>query len=328
MSSATPVPADFPTTSGAFDTTGEGSGFADGFVTKLNPSGSALAYSTFLAGESDEADVAFGIDVDADGNAHVTGATRSPDFPTTAGAYDRTLGGLDAFVTKLNAAGSHLVFSTLLGGSGPENGTTIAIQEGGDVFVSGGTSSGDFPATAGAFDESHNGSDDAMLARLGASGSSLVYATYFGGSGQDYGLWGLAVDSSGNALFSGYTDSSDLPTSPNALANTFGGGQQDGWVAKIATGATNPDSDGDGIPDDGGHRADSSPDRRPHRGGSELPGRRQARGLAREGRQRNRQARSGQPPGRARRPRGRGRRHPGRGHRPHPRRDRRHGADA
>jgi hypothetical protein len=226
--------ADFPTTPGAFDTTGEGCGFADGFVTKLDPSGSALEYSTFLSGESGQADVGFGIDVDADGSAYVTGATRSPDFPTTPDAYDRTVGDIDAFVTKLNAAGSDLVFSTLLGGSGPENGTAIALHEGGDVFVSGGTSSDDFPATVGAFDESHNGADDAILARLDASGSTLVYATYFGGTGQDYGLWGLAVDDAGNALFSGYTESSDLPMSPNAFDTSYGG-SQDGWVAKLAT---------------------------------------------------------------------------------------------
>jgi hypothetical protein len=231
---------DFPTTPGAFDTTAEGCGFADGFVTKLNPSGSALDYSTFLSGDSDESDVAFGIDVDVDGNAYVTGATQSPDFPTTAAAYDATHNGhVDAFVTKLNAAGSDLVFSTFLGGGGPENGTAIAVDEGGDVLIAGGTSSDDFPTTPGAFDESHNGSDDAILARLDASGSTLVYATYFGGTGQDYGLWGLAVDDAGNALFSGYTDSSDLPMSPNAFDNSYGGGQ-DGWFAKLATEAPSP----------------------------------------------------------------------------------------
>ena len=229
---------DFPTTPGAFDTTAEGCSFADGFVTKLNPSGSALEYSTLLNGESNQPDVAFGIDVDADGNAYVTGATQSPEFPTTAGAYDPTHNGhVDAFATKLNAAGSGLVFSTFLGGSGPENGTAIALHEGGDVFVSGGSSSDDFPTTPGAFDESQNGGDDAILARLDASGSTLVYATYFGGSGHDYGLWGLAVDDAGSGLFSGYTDSSDLPMSPNAFDNAYGGGenQQDGWLAKIAT---------------------------------------------------------------------------------------------
>jgi hypothetical protein len=229
---------DFPTTPGAFDTTAESCGFADGFVTKLNPSGSALDYSTFLSGVSNESDVAFGIDVDADGNAYVTGATQSPDFPTTTAAYDSTHNGhVDAYVTKLNAVGSDLVFSTFLGGGGPENGTAITVHEGGDVFIAGGTSSDDFPTTPGAFDESHNGSDDAILARLDASGSTLLYATHFGGSGQDYGLWGLAVDAGGRALFSGYTNSSDLPMSPNAFDSTYGGGehQQDGWIAKIAT---------------------------------------------------------------------------------------------
>jgi hypothetical protein len=227
--------ADFPTTPGAFDTTADTCDFADGFVTKLNPSGSALEYSTFLSGESGEADVGFGIDVDASGNAYVTGATQSADFPTTTGAYDRTLdGSTDAFVAKLNAAGSGLVFSTFLGGRGPENGTAIAVDGAGNVFVSGGSSSDDFPTTPGAFDESHNGSDDAMLVRLDASGSTLLYGTYFGGSEQDYGLWGLEIDDAGHALFSGYTDSADLPTSANALDATHGG-NLDGWVAKLAT---------------------------------------------------------------------------------------------
>jgi hypothetical protein len=229
---------DYPTTPGAFDDGPESCGdFAlHGYVTKLNPAGSDLEYSTFLHGEGANTDVVFGIAVDANENAYVTGATGSADFPTTAGAYDRTLNGhLDAFAAKLNAAGSDLIFSTLFGGSGPENGTAIAVDGSGDVFVSGGASSEDFPTTLGAFDESQNGGDDAILVRLDASGSTLLYGTYFGGSGHDYGLWGIAVDAGGRALISGYTDSADLPTTANALDSTYGGGAQDGWVAKIAT---------------------------------------------------------------------------------------------
>jgi beta-propeller repeat-containing protein len=151
--------ADYPTTRGAFDTTYNGG--QDAFVTKLNASGSALAYSTFLGGMED--DVGFDIAV-REGRAFVTGSTTSADYPTTRGAFDRTLDSTDAFVTKLNASGSALVYSTFLGGSDGDFGLDIAVREG-RAYVTGNTSSADYPTTPGAFDRTLD-STDAFVTKL------------------------------------------------------------------------------------------------------------------------------------------------------------------
>jgi hypothetical protein len=154
---------DFPTTPGAFDRTFNGS--EDAFVTKLNGSGSALAYSTFLAGTG--SDGGRGIAVRA-GRAYVTGATDSPDYPTTPGAFDRTFNGAeDAFVTKLNVSGSALGYSTFLGGTSFDAGRGIAVDGSGRVYVTGYTPSAEYPTTPGAFDTSFNGIDvDAFVTKL------------------------------------------------------------------------------------------------------------------------------------------------------------------
>jgi len=161
--------SDFPTTTGAFDTTLSGS--SDAFVTKLNPTGTApLVYSTYLGGSGGETgyDIGYGIAVDAMGNAYVTGDTRSSDFPTTAGAFDSTLGGCcDAFATKLNPTGSApLVYSTYLGGSDFEDGLAIAVDALENAYVTGQTNSADFPTTMGAFDTAYNGEGDAFVAKI------------------------------------------------------------------------------------------------------------------------------------------------------------------
>jgi uncharacterized protein (TIGR03437 family) len=188
-----------------------GGGKCDAFVTKLNAAGSALVYSTYLGGGySDEA---FGIAVDPSGNAYVTGLTDSSNFPT-ANALQASLRGYgDAFVGKLNAAGSALVYSTYLGGSGDDGGYGIAVDSSGNAYVTGYTWSGNFP-TANALQAS-NGGSDAFVTRLNAAGSALVYSTYLGGSGEDGG-YGIAVDSSGNAYVTGYAWSTNFPTA-NAL---------------------------------------------------------------------------------------------------------------
>jgi hypothetical protein len=151
--------ADYPTTPGAFDTALDGG--SDVFVTKLNASGSALDYSTFLGGTG--GDVGAGIAV-REGRIFVRGVTGSSDFPTTTGAFDTTFNGgtVDAFVTKLNASGSALAYSTFLGGTGFEFGEGIAVDGTGTTYLTGSTSSSDFPTTPGAFDRTFNGgtSDD------------------------------------------------------------------------------------------------------------------------------------------------------------------------
>ena len=215
----------FPTTGGAFDRTFNvdtcprcGIDQYDAFVTKLNASGSALVYSSFLGGF--DIDDGLGIAVDASGNAYVAGETGSLNFPTRAGSFDTTRNGeYDAFITKFNAAGSALVYSTFLGGSLVDFPSRIAVSAGGDAFVAGSTRSADFPTTAGAFDRTANGEFDAFAARLNAAGSALVYSTFLGGSGFDSAS-GLAVDASGSAYIAGGAGSLDFPTTPGAFDTT------------------------------------------------------------------------------------------------------------
>ncbi|MEP6910697.1 MAG: SBBP repeat-containing protein [Actinomycetota bacterium] len=235
---------DFPITAGAFDTSPDVG--TDAFVTKLNAAGSDLLYSTFLAGSgSDSGD---GIAVDGAGSAYVTGSTASSDFPTTPGVIDTENNGLDAFVTKLNVAGSGLLYSTYLGGSGflsasgSDAGFGIAVDGAGAAYVTGRTGSADFPTTPGAFDSSlngggsgylNNGDDDAFVTKLNAAASKTLYSTYLGGTASDGGI-GLAVDSSGDAYITGVTLSADFPTTAGAFDLSYNGGPDgDRFAAKL-----------------------------------------------------------------------------------------------
>ena len=223
----------FPTTTGAFDRTGSASNNLDAFVSKLNPAGTALVYSTFLGGSNSEwgRDIA----VDSTGSAYVTGKTMSSGFPTTAGAFDRSfnvdscprcgIDQVDAFITKLNPAGSGLVYSTFLGGTSPDETFGIAIDGARNAYVTGETT-GNFPTTAGAFDTTAGGGSDAYVAKLNAAGSALVYATRLGGADNELPE-DLAVDASGNATVGGSTRSADFPTTPGAFDTTQNGGAFD-----------------------------------------------------------------------------------------------------
>jgi hypothetical protein len=207
---------------------------------------SDLLYATFLGG-SDE-DGGSGIAIDSSGAAYVTGGTWSSSFPTTPGVFDTSSnGGRDAFVVKLNATGSALTYATFLGGSDSEcyyyDRCDIAVDSSGTAYVTGWTDSSDFPTTPGAFDTSYNGNGDAFIVKLNATGSALTYATFLGGSSGDYGN-GIAIDSSGAAYVTGYTNSSDFPTTPGAFDTTLGGGTcygypcPDAFVVKLnATGS-------------------------------------------------------------------------------------------
>jgi hypothetical protein len=216
---------DFPVTPGVFQTTcNVGIDCIDAFVTKLNPSGSALVYSTYLGGGN--TDAGSGIAVDSEGNAYVTGYTESTNFPTMSPLQAANGGGSDAFVAKLNSAGSALVYSTYIGGSGNESGGDIAMDSAGNAYVTGSTQSTDFP-TMNALQPTYGGGyDDAFVAKINASGSALIYSTYIGGSEQDAGS-GIAVDSKGNAYVTGLTTSTDFPTTPGAF-QTICGCQYDG----------------------------------------------------------------------------------------------------
>lgn len=219
---------DFPTTPGAFDVTFDGSNTSyEAFVTKLNQDGTGLVYSTYLG-----LGVGTDILVDGAGDAYVTGYGAA-GFPTTPGAYDTIgNGGSDAFVAKLNPSGSSLVFSTLLGGSFQENPNGLALDDQGNIYLSGQTTSADFPTTPGAYDNTRNdgGQGDVFVAKLSADASSLVYSTYIGGSNSE--IASVAVDATGNAYVAGTTFSSNFPTTPGAYDSSFGG-YADGFVTKL-----------------------------------------------------------------------------------------------
>src|SRR5207244_5102935 len=167
----------------------------------------------------------WGIAVDADANAYVAGRTSSPNFPTVAGAFQPTGGSTtDAFAANLNPAGSALVYSTYLGGSGFDSGAGIAVDAAGNAYVTGFTASTDFPTTAGAFQTAFAGTGpfgfgDAFVTKLDPTGSALVYSTYLGGSGDDLGS-GIAVDTGGNAYVAGGA-STNFPPTPVASQTTF-----------------------------------------------------------------------------------------------------------
>ncbi len=218
----------FPTTADAFDTTANGG--SDVFVVKLNPTGSTLDYGTYLGASSFEQGA--GIAVDAAGSAYVTGFTLSTSFPTTPGGFDTTFAGTqDVFVAKLHPAGTSLEYGTYLGGSSSDAGTGIAVDAAGSAYVTGSTSSADFPTTAGAFDTIANGSNDVFVTKLSPAGSALEYGTYLGGNSSDLGT-AIAVDAAGSAHVTGSTLSGNFPTTAGAF-DTIASGANDVFVAKL-----------------------------------------------------------------------------------------------
>ncbi|HST06448.1 MAG TPA: SBBP repeat-containing protein [Chloroflexia bacterium] len=208
-------------------------GGTDVFISKLNASGTALIYSTYLGGS--EIDWVSGIAVDTQGEAAITGRTSSTDFPVMNAIQPSTAGGNEAFVSKLNAQGSGLMFSTYLGGSGNEDANAVAMDYSGDVYVTGSTSSStDFPIEDAAQPVYGGGPTDAFVTKYSSDGQTYLYSTYLGGDQEFAGDrgFGIAVDSAGNAYVTGDTDSFDFPT-VNAFQGTFQGGESDAFVTKI-----------------------------------------------------------------------------------------------
>jgi len=216
-------------------------GGGDSFVAKLNSAGNALVYSTYLGGS--DWDPFPMIEIDGRGIAYLQGSTFSTDFPTTPGAFQTALASPpDTYVTKVNAAGNALLYSTYLGGTGEELcGAQIAVDRFGNVYVNGETNSTDFPTTPGAIQAAlvpgtcGDAPDtfpchDGFLAKLNQDGTGLVYSTYLGGSDFELTL-GTAVDPGGNAYISGVTFSTDFPTKNPIQAAYAGGG--DAFVAKV-----------------------------------------------------------------------------------------------
>lgn len=229
--------SDFPTTPGAFSTTGAGGD--DVFVTRLSATGATLLASTLLGGGGE--DVPYGLALDETGAAWIAGGTASGDFPVTPGVVSTALRGTsDAFMTRLDASLGALVFSTFIGGFGAERATDVQVRTIGPGniagFVAGSTTSGDFPATPGAFDPTYGGSVDGFLVRITAFGTALPYATYVGGAAFDVAT-ALAIDPLGEATVVGETWSAAFPTSFGAAQTVFGGGLGDAFALRVnATG--------------------------------------------------------------------------------------------
>jgi hypothetical protein len=217
----------FPTTPGAYDTsfststnTPPGYSWGDAFVVKLNSSGSAPVYSTFLGRDGN--DVANGIAVDAAGQAYVTGSTNSSDFPVTPGAPGSPFEFLDVFVVRLNDSGSSVTYSKLLGGSGDDVPYALALDAASNVFVDGSTVSPDFPTTADAVEAVADIPCDAFVTILNPNSPALLFSTLLAGEGSDF-VNGLALDPGGNLYITGYTESPDFPTTPGAFDTSFDG---------------------------------------------------------------------------------------------------------
>jgi hypothetical protein len=211
-------------------------GYGDAFVAKVNAVGTALVYCGYIGGSSGE--VGWGIAADGWGNAYVTGVTESTEatFPVTVGPDLTQNGSWDAFVAKVNAAGTALVYCGFIGGSSDDEGYGISLDGAGNAYVTGDAESTEatFPVTVGP-DLTHNGGyADAFVAKVNASGTALVYCGYIGGSSDEYG-YGIAVDGAGNAYVTGYTGSTQA-TFPAAAGPdlSYNGGTWDAFVAKIS----------------------------------------------------------------------------------------------
>jgi hypothetical protein len=220
--------SNFPVTPGAYKTSWE-----DVFVLKLNAKGSKLSYATFIGGTYFE--YGYGITVDQNGNAYITGKTRSSNFPTTAGAYctskSETMS-YDVFVSKLNWNGTKLLYSTyLIGTGGFVEARDIITDSMGNAYVTGISESSTFPTTTGVYDPTHNGGTDVFISQLNHNGSVLNYSTFVGGSSQDDGF-AIALDSMGNVFVTGYTRSSNFPTT-NGAYDTTHNGNFDVFVVKL-----------------------------------------------------------------------------------------------
>jgi hypothetical protein len=221
---------DFPTQSPFQPSLG---GLSDAFVAKLNSTGTALVYSTYIGGDGDDGGT--GIVVDASGNTYVVGYTYSANFPTANPFQAALAGASDAFIAKLGPTGSALLYSTYLGGRGDDSGSGIGLDSSGNAYITGGTRSSDFPVTSGAFQTSYGGGTcgsapnntfpcgDAFVAKLDTTGTALIYSTYLGGNNDDSGT-GIAVDATGNAHVTGYTASTNFPSTPGAFQTTHAGG--------------------------------------------------------------------------------------------------------
>jgi predicted extracellular nuclease len=211
-------------------------GNIDGFLAKLSPAGSALVYSTFIGGFG--IDQAYGVAVDANGSAYVAGVTQSANFPVqnSLQAYNRGVAGSagDGFAMQFTAAGNAVAYATYLGGSSSDSANGVAIDGSGNLYIAGETTSSDFP-TVSAIQASNAGTaspSEAFVTKIAAGGTGLVYSTYLGGAGDDFGN-DVAVNAAGDAFVTGQTGSTNFPTASARQAKS--GGSSDAFVARIST---------------------------------------------------------------------------------------------
>ena len=219
---------DFPTASPEQNFNAGGN---DAFVAKLNASGNGLTYCTYLGGKAD--DRAYGIAVDASGAAYITGSTASTNFPTANAFQSKLAGAKNVFLAKLSPAGNSLIYSTFLGGGASDTGNGIAVDSSGNAYVVGDTTSLNFPASG--LQKGNAGGQDVFVAKLSASGATLIYSSYLGGSNDDHGA-AIAVDAGGAAYITGSTWSTNFPVA-SAYQGAIGGGQ-DAFVARFNTTAS------------------------------------------------------------------------------------------
>ncbi len=215
--------SNFPTTTGAYNNTSVGA-----FISKFDGNLKNLLASTYI-----DANCVWSIAIDTSGNPYVAGWTWSPNFPTTDGAYDRTLNGYgDAFISKFDANLENLLASTYLGGSSYNCARSIGLDKNGNVYVTGETNSSDFPVTPGAYDTTFNGDGDVFVSKFDANLKNLLASTYIGGSGCDWG-YSIKIDNSGNVYLAGATSSLDFPVTPGSYDTTFNSGSYDAFVSKL-----------------------------------------------------------------------------------------------
>ena len=199
-----------------------------------------LLASTFVGGSSADDTYEPSIATDNKGNVYLSGYTSSANCPNTTGVYDEDFNGgsTDRFVSKFNNNLSTLLASTFIGGSGNEQGMGLGLDEFGNVYIAGYTSSSNFPTTTGSYDESYNGSLDVYVAKFDSNLTSLLASTFIGGSGNEGQTWpriDLTISSSGNILIAGLTRSSNFPITAGAYDNTFNGGSYGGdpFIVKL-----------------------------------------------------------------------------------------------
>jgi len=237
---------DFPTTPSTFQSTRTGTN-GNAFVTKLDASGTALAFSTYLggSGQTGKFDNATGVAVDASGNVYITGSTPSTDFPVTSGtAYQLVNNGTpsNGFLTELNSIGASLMYSTYIGGSGNDSCAAIALDSNGNAYVTGSATSTNFPVTpATAIQTAGQSTGLAFISRFNTTFSgtgSLIYSTLLGGTSSNQGT-GIAVDASFNAYITGQTTSTNFPVTASAFQSTLKGTAGNAFVARVDTTTAN-----------------------------------------------------------------------------------------